>query len=222
MERRLLAAVLTVSILAASQPAAADWPADEFAPVLDVAEASAANFVAFGNALAENSLELAGTIAGPAFGLAGVADALLGSFSGVGEAIEAEFVAAGEGAANTLQQNGTFAGRCEGMRAAVEYHDPYFNENPMLFDLRAGQGSPYVLCTTGWSGAFQPGEVSGSPETGLVGTSRSIDANIDLYLGPARADGTRVLWIRQVTYPGNGNGSIGDVLEFTGTVSEVL
>ena len=217
MSRKVLAAWL-FGLVVLSPAVAADWPLDTFAPLAQTARDGAEAIAGSGQDIAAQTVELVGASAGPGSSFVASVLAATGPLGQMGSQVQAEFVALGDGRATTLQQNGTFHGACEAMHAAVEYHAPYFSENPLYFDLQAGQGSPFAVCGTGWRGALQPGEVHGDLGHGLVGHSDSIDAIIDLTLGPERADGTRALWVRQVTFPSG----IADVLEFHGAVVEFV
>lgn len=219
MEARTLAAALLLSAVVATPPATAEGlgPLDPFVPVLQSAQAAAESLAGTGAGIAETGLGMAQDFAGPAASIVGsVAESAAILYTATSK-LSSEFVAIGEGAATMDLDDGAFHGTCSALHAAVEYHEPFSSETPLYFDFHAGQGSSALGCASGWRGAFQPDEVHGDLEHGITASSESIDAIIDLWLGPVRADGSRVLWVRQVTFPSG----IGDVLEFWGSVVEV-
>lgn len=125
------------------------------------------------------------------------------------------FLATGEGRVDVFLS--TVTGSCEGMQAVVEYHEAISSETNFHFQLAGGKGSPTLLCAAGWNNAFRPDEVQGNPETGWEIHSRTIDAHTDVELSALRGDGSRDLFIRQVTFPQG----FGDILEFRGKVHDV-
>lgn len=198
-----MAAMLLVPSLAAADHTG---PLD---PMLAAAQAGA-------NQLAGTTLGFAGTALGMASTAVGVSGPLLGAIpvSPLTQVAQRQtLLALGAG---TARQEG-IAGSCQDLQMLLEWHQAVSQETNLSFYGFAGNGSPFLTCTSGWSNSFKPHEVSGDPQRGIVVYSRTIDAHTDLTLSPKRPDGSRDLWIRQVTFPDG----FGHVMEFQGKVRDL-
>jgi hypothetical protein len=123
-----------------------------------------------------------------------------------------EYLAAGSGMASFTNNQ-----PCPAMQAQLEWHPRVSDETVMTANFAGGQGSPLLLCVTGWRDSFMPDEVRGDPDHGIEGHRLNTpDAQrIDLYLSKADAHGVRSLVLHQIT-------SLGDHLDFVGQVTDAV
>ena len=202
------------ALLLTAPLAAAASPLDDFQPLLNSATGTAGAVLATGQAVAGMASGFAQGLAGPAAGLTQPIFGALGS--GQIPGLHREFLATGQGSVRSTTSGRL--GSCAAMQAFFEWHQPYSSEAPLAYNFAGGQSSDAsnsLSCPTGWRGTVQPADVQGDPEHGIVVHARYLDANIDVLLSAPDAHGARLLWVKQVTYPSG----IGDVLEFTGTVT---
>lgn len=218
------AAALLAALLLAGARAAAwhEGAVDGAARLAQSAQEAADALGAAALRAAEQAAGTTGGMGGPLGQAAGVlVGAAVGAAGDLWGSAGAAYLAAGEadGSFNLSKPGGgRTTTRCLGMQVHVEHHPPLSTEASLTVSFAAGQGSPLALCTVGWRSVFTPDEVEGSEEQGWRARSESIDAIIDLVLGPEGQDGRRALWLRQVTYPQG----IADTLEVQGFVRDVL
>lgn len=221
--RSATASAVLVALLAAA-PATSAGNEVDLNPLVHAAQAGATTLATGASGAVDTTLGAVGGSTGP---LLGAADQLVGLGDGalplaaalLGPAARAQqaFLGVGEGRVTMDLRTSGQAGSCAESRAVLEWHPPASSEGNFYYDFSGGKGTPSLVCALGWRGTLRPHEVQGNAEQGWVGHTAMIDAIVDITVSPLRADGTRAVWARQVTYPDG----LADVLEFHGTVRDL-